>query len=49
MKNQTIQQAKRELAEEKKSERVEEVKAILRQIEALEKALSLLKKQIKEM
>lgn len=49
MKNKTIQQAKRELAEEKKRESVEEAKTILRQIDALEKSLILLKKQIKNL
>lgn len=44
-----ISQAKRELAEEKKREKIEEAKNVLRQIEALQETLALLKKQIAEM
>jgi len=44
-----IRQAKRELDEEKKREKVEEAKNVMRQIEQLKKLLAELEKQINDM
>ncbi len=44
-----VEQARRELALEKKAEKVQEAKTVIRQIEILEEQLRELRKQIKGM
>ena len=49
MKTNVIPQARKEIEEEKKRERVEEAKNVLRQIEKLKEHLAELEQQIKDM